>query len=580
MKNALRYSFIALAAVLVLSSCSKKPKLAKYMPKETGYVVAIDPKSLQGKLASGNLSMDSIIKKYSAKVSDSSVKIFNNIWAQIKESGLNWNEKMMLGVENRGSIMEGNTMVVNFLAELDSEDKWKSFLAKVFDGMTPQQGKGYFYIQPEEAVTISWNGKIAIATLHQAVPKGGYYDTVTNSWKTPVNEGVKQAALKDLERMYTLKEKESLAGIKEFATLMSEDADAFFFSNSNGFASSLENVPMMPAKLKELLKDNYSTATINFEEGKITSKSKSHLNSKMASLLSKYAGPTINTELLENYPSANVNGLMAVSFKPEIFSGLLKEIDMESMAQSMLQSFAGIDINDIYKCLKGDIAVVVSDFSIPSAANAGMIQAQPKAGLIFNAPIGDKASLDKVLAKAVETGIITKDASGNYAAKMEGMHLKIDAKNIYVTSDSALLASYLAKTQKMTLPAGVMDKIKGKSMSMYINLQSIIKAIPVDGTNQDNFEKMMFDAFKNTFNDVIMYSENLKGKTIEGDVVVRMMDEKKNSLVGMVSMITAFADAAIAEEEKNKANVNTMLINLDSARAIEDRNIQKTGKKK
>lgn len=580
MKNALRYSFIALAAVLVLSSCSKKPKLAKYMPNETGYVVVVDPKSWQEKLASGNLSMDSLIKKYSAKVSDSSVRIFNNIWTQIKESGLNWNEKMMFGVENRGSIMEGNTMVVNFLAELESEEKWKSFLGKIFDKMTPQQGKGYLYIQPEDAVTISWNGKIAIATLHQTVPKGGYFDTVTNSWKTPVNTGVKQTALKDLERMYTLKEKESLAGIKEFATLLNEDADAYFFSNSNGLASSLTNVPMMPAKLKELLKDNYSSATIKFEEGKIISKSKSHLNSKMASLLSKYAGPTINTELLENYPSNNVNGLMAVSFKPEIFSGILKEIEMESMVQTLLQSFAGIDINDIYKCLKGDIAVLVSDLTIPSAANAGMIQAQPKAGLILNAPVGDKASLDKVLAKAVETGVITKDASGNYTAKMEGMHLKIDSKNIYVTSDSAMLVTYLAKTQKMTLPAGVMDKIKGKSMSFYVNMQSIFNAIPVDTSKADNFEKTMITQFKNTFKDLIMYSENLKGKTIEGDVEVRMIDEKKNSLVSMVNMIIAFADAAIAEDEKNKANLNKELNNVVPITVSEEKKATKTSKKK
>ncbi|MFX8860289.1 hypothetical protein ABTM70_19175, partial [Acinetobacter baumannii] len=89
--------------------------------------------------------------------------------------------------------------------------------------------------------------------------------------------------------------------------------------------------------LEELTKDNYAASTLSFDAGKININSTTYTNPALTALLKKYAGPTVNLSLLEKYPSQNIQGIFLASFNPEIFGGLLQQLEVEGLVNSFLE---------------------------------------------------------------------------------------------------------------------------------------------------------------------------------------------------------------------------------------------------
>jgi hypothetical protein len=96
---------------------------------------------------------------------------------------------------------------------------------------------------------------------------------------------------------------------------------AMLLSSTNRYLSVLGSMPLQLPKLEELVKDNYIASTLSFEDGKIVATATTYTNPFVSSILKRYAGPTVNLSLIENYPSENINMIMMASFNPEILEG-------------------------------------------------------------------------------------------------------------------------------------------------------------------------------------------------------------------------------------------------------------------
>jgi hypothetical protein len=417
--------------------------------------------------------------------------------------------------------------------------------------------KDYTYMKLEDNAMISWTDKNVIATFYiynEGTKK--LVDTFMHTDQTPSFNKADELK-KAVNTYYTQPESESMASLKEFTEMFKEKADGYAFSTTNSTINALSMMPMQLPKLEELLRDNYSTSTFNFEDGKVVAKSNFYPNKLMSAILKKYAGPTVNLSMIENYPSQNIDGLMMASFNPEIFGGILKQLEVESLADVFLQKM-NISSADLYKCLKGDIAVVVSDFSVTKTANADLFSIPKPAGkFIFNATIGDKTSFVKLMDKAAESGFVVKE-NGNYKSgaimQSVGLFLHTDDKNIILSSDSLTYQQYAAKTTKAVISSDVLDQIKGKSTVFYLDIDKLTTV--AEGYMDKESMKNSFSFVKSTFKDAIATSENYDGTKISGAFELRMKDEKQNSLVSLVNMSVNIA----AEHHKNNQGWHTDII--------------------
>ncbi len=564
MKLLMRLSLMLIMATVIFTSCKKKvPSQTRHIPKEATVVAAINSKALQSKLMKSQATLENLIKTITSG-HDSIMDKGKKEWEDLKNSGIDLDENMYLSFVSKGGgmAMGKGSGVVAGIATLKDATKFEAYIKQKHATAKVEKDKDYSYVIDGDNM-VAWANDVIIAMSYQKQYGGGMeYDSITKTYNFSKPQDVNSANdLKSEMAVYMgMKEDASVASIPEFRDLMQENSDASMWFNSG---SSMQDMPIPLPKFKELLENSYTAATLNFEEGKIEVNSKSYSSKPMADLLKKYPWPNADLSLIENYPSNNINGFVLFAFNPEFFSGIVNYLEVGSMVDGFLTRNMGkpYTLKDALKGIKGDIALVVSDFDF-SSANAGKSMVPAK--MLLNIPVGDKTEANKMLDKLVEAKVMMKNATEyTLSPNMPSSFVKVvaDDKNILVASDSVVLTQYRAKASKATLPTGLMASFKNRASVAFVDVEKILNAIPPDTSTT----KILSSA-KATFKHIEGYADPYNGKYTAGHFELKMINEKENSLTSLISFFGVAAEAAKANEGKIKAawNKRPGSIQLDS----------------
>ncbi|MFZ6024191.1 MAG: DUF4836 family protein [Bacteroidota bacterium] len=560
MKPALRYILPVTILMVIFTSCSNKaPKEAGLIPKTASAVIVLDPGAMQDKLASGGISVDTlfsrIFKNDSSDTEDRrKVDDFRN------NAGIDWKKQLFFFFSQKGNPTDESTTVMNVMGGLSDAGKFETWIKahKEFSSKTITKEKTYSYLVAEDNTLLSWTDKNVMVTIYNYTQRPSY-DTVAMEFKIPEKKNVEADLKKEVNSYYTQEKDASMAGVQAFTNMFKDKADGYVFTSSNSSLGALSMLPLSLPKVEELMKDNYSSATLSFEAGKIVAKSATYTNPVVSNILKQYAGPTVNTSMIERYPSDKINGIMLASFNPEILGGFLKQLEVEGLINGRLEK-AGFSLQDLYKSLKGDIAVVVSDlgFSMPEPQQKSdekdMIKKKPLGKMIFNAPVGDKASFIKLMDKVVELGYIRKEGNTYKSGElmsMLGVYMQADDKNLVIASDSLTYTQYMSNKNRAVINNDVLSRFKGKSTVFYFDIANTIGGF-MNGNTASDYHKSMKTA-KETFKDIIGTSDNFDGKSVKAVFEIRMQNEKQNSLVTLTGLLTDVAvDMRVAAKKQRE----------------------------
>ncbi len=563
MKSALRYILPVTLLMVIFTSCSNKgPKEAALIPKTASAVIVLDPGAMQDKLTSGGISVDTlfsrIFKNDSSDTEDrKKLDDFRN------NAGIDWKKQLFFSFSQKGNQKDGNTTIMNVMGGLSDASKFESWLKaqKEFALKTITKEKNHSYLLTDDNTALSWTDKNVIVTIYKHIQMASDvpYDTVNMEFKIPEKKNVEADLKKEVGSYYSLEKDASMAGVSAFTNMFKDKADGYVFSSSNSSLGALSMLPLSLPKVEELMKDNYSTATLSFEAGKIVAKSATYTNPVVSNILKEYAGPTVNLSMIERYPSDKINGFMLASFNPEIFGGFLKQLEMEGLINGRLEK-AGFTLQDLYKSLKGEIAVVVSDLGFSQLEphqktdEEDMTKKKPLGKMIFNAPVGDKASFTKMMDKVAELGYIRKEGATYKSGElmsMLGIYMLADEKNLVIASDSLTYAQYMSNKSQAVINTDVLNRFKGKSTVFYFDIDNTIGGFMSSSSTSD-YNRSMKTA-KETFKDIIGSSDNFDGKSVKGVFEIRMQNEKQNSLVTLTSLLTDIAvDMRVASKKQKE----------------------------
>ncbi|MGI8635604.1 MAG: DUF4836 family protein, partial [Segetibacter sp.] len=229
-------------------------------------------------------------------------------------------------------------------------------------------------------------------------------------------------------------------------------------------------------------------------------------------------------------------------FNPQVINGIVKYLEVGGVVDSYLTKMMGTNytLQDALKAIKGDFAIVVSDFAIKPVTDTSrrmMAGSMPNLKMIMNIPVGDKVQMNRLMDKLVEMQMLVKTNNEyhlNPNMQKMGYQLSVDDKNLFIASDEDLLNQYKAKSKKINLNKEVMSDFKGKSAVAYINIESILNGINTSVNVRGN---NLLPKAKETFKDIEAYSENFNGKYLEGHAIVHFKNEKENSLTSLLSFI-------------------------------------------
>lgn len=525
MKSFSRFPVWLIIVMAIAVSCKKPfPKQTQYIPKDATVVLGVSLKNLQQKLDKSKFNIDSLLKSLNKNAADSSGNIS---WEDVKNSGIDLSSNVYAFVNQQGSVMTGQTVNTGMIAVLKNPASFEAFLKKQDPDTEIKKGTNFSYAQLKEGFTAGWNDDILILSNVSG------YKTATSNQDTDV---------KQLTTLFAQKEAESVASIDAFRNLSTEKADALFWTNSG---SSLASVPFVGmTKAADLFKDSYTAGLINFEEGKAVMDTKTYVGDDLKDILNKYSGTKADLDLVEKYPYP-VNGFALFSFNPKIIAEIIQYIGFTTTVNQFFQQF-NFTLDDVLKAFKGDFAFEFSDFGFtesPHENNPRMKIKTPSAKLLFDAKIGDKASYEKVVSALAEKGIMVKEGN-QYIPKLmqdnpDGFAMQTDDKNMVVASDSSLLRLYKNGKGDANIPADIKDKVKGKSSALYVNIISILNALPKDTIQSET--AVQIENARHTFKNILITGENFDGKKISGSVELRMMNDKENSFVSIVKYFSSMA---------------------------------------
>jgi|GEM_PF-327178 len=541
-----RLTGLVVVAVVLLTACGKKaPAYTKYIPKDASNVVSVDVKSLLLKLNSDSLTLENMTSVFKEGHGASDYAEMMNRYKDFKDAGLDLDSKVFLATSAFDFNKYNSSFSVQFVAGMKDSKKFEEFLKKQKETGEIRKGEGYSYTGTDE-VAIGWNEDAVMIVYSSNAKKYNDYESDTAEMSRPKSADVAGGPAEKLKKYFKLEKKESILSVDGFNDLQGKTADVAIFNQVNLDGISGMAFAFLP-KVKELVEGAYGTTTINFEDGKIEVESTSTTGKKMADILKKYAGPEVDMSLLENYPSQNVDGVMAFSFKPELIPALIKETGFDALLGIGL-SQTGLSLDDFAKVFKGDFAVAVSDFAVEKKeidmgkdAMGSYSREVPSAKMVFVAKIGDKAIFNKLVALGEKQGFIIRNGNmliiANNGRPAEGSPIVISTANdlLTIASDSATLLAYQNKSQKIGLSDEAKGKIKGSAIAAFVDVEKILNGISsnVFDSTDVTLANVMAKS-KATFKNFSFSTSNFSGSSVKGKGEIVFGDAKKNSLAQIV----------------------------------------------
>ncbi len=306
-------------------------------------------------------------------------------------------------------------------------------------------------------------------------------------------------------------------------------------------------------KLDVFFKDNISTYTVSFDNGKITINQKAYAGKEFTDFLQKYSGGNINTDMLKSIPSQNVIGAGALNFKPEGIKELIKLTGMDGFL-NMYTSQVGFTLDDFVKANKGDIMFAVTDLSLKtdslpmaSVTDSAKMPATfsiPQMNFLFSVAIGDKASFQKLMDAGKKIGGQMGTSSDTSIAF--GQNDKVFA----ISNHQHYLNDYLAGNANYK--NDFIDKISGEPIGAFIDIHKILSIVSTYKKDDSDLNMIMNESMK-LWNNVYMKSGEFKDGAVTGTTEINLMDQSTNSLKQLNHYFDVISKVAMDEKAKHKA---------------------------
>jgi hypothetical protein len=540
-------NMLVLAIVILFASCSKSNTQGRYIPKEAAFVIQLDGKTLSAKLPWEEIKQNPAFKDTDG---DSAIPaamkgLLNNpdsAGIDTKTDLLFFAQKDSLGGY---AVFEGT---------IKNQQLFKTFNRQLTENGTASEKDGVNFIS-KSPVCVGFT-KDKFVYVFDA-PEMSHMDALSKRMQQDSID-IKPAKPRDIsatcKAIFDLSEGNSLAKNEKFGKLMKEGGDIHVWINTEELTElALTNPMLSMVNLDKFYKGSVTTASINFEDGKITAFAKSYIGDDLANIFKKYGGGKISEEMIKRIPGKDIVGLFVMNFKPEGIKELLKLSSLDGLANMGLTN-AGFTLDDFIKANKGDILFGVSDLKLKSdtakqkfSDEGGEFSAgvKPEFNFVFAASIGDKDAFNKLINAGKKFGPKEMDDSvkAPFAYNSNGTYFTI--ANSKENADKYLTGS--------NTNFDFINKINGQPMGGFLNLQILIKTLEREAV-KDSSAKVVYNASIKLWDNVMRKGGDFTDGAITQTVEINLVDKTTNSLKQLNQYASKLGEIYTAKKHKEKAD--------------------------
>lgn len=531
----------SLAAVLLLASCKNENKQGLAIPKDAAVVFHIDPNSLSSKLTWEDIKKTEWFKDAYTENKDSFAK---KMMDNPEASGVDMGKDMAFFVQKRG---KGGYTV--FEGGVKDEKTFAAMLNKAQASAKQEKEGDWNVAKTSDGVTIWNDSKFAVindAPMTGMNPMGGGMSETTR---------FSADSLKIFATQLMAGKEESLFEDERFAGIMEEKADMHFWMNSSELYSDMAGLMSM-MKAGALLQDNAVGGTINFEEGKITSRMKQFYGKEMQKAMANWKFKDIDPAVLDRIPSQNVIGVFAMNMDPMGLKEFFKTLGLDGMV-NMVLSKQNLTLDELIGATKGQFVMAMTDLQMKDTTfnyggeDSGQVSSfkttQPDMTFLFAADVAKKPTFDKLLNLMKE-----ESPEAKFAYQLNN--------DWFVAGNKAEAVNAFAAGT--TTKHAFTDKLKGSYCGFYLDVQRLLKT---NFTKEPMGQSMLSEA-ANVWQDVVMTCGEYKDGVATAEITINMVDTKTNSL----KQINQFIERLNAAKKANKVAMEERMMNgmgIDSVAA-------------
>jgi hypothetical protein len=517
---------VALVATLFFVSCKNSGISGLAVPKDAAMVVHVNTSSLTSKLSWEDIKATNWFKEMSKDADDSLAK---KLLENPEASGIDSKGDLVYFMKQQGkggyAVLEG---------KLKDAGSFEKMLLNMNKSAQVQKDGDLKYINSDKNTVVSWTGSQFIVI----------YDAPFMSMMSPggmrtygEDRGFSADSLRQFtKQLLALKSDNSLQKDERFSDLLKENGDVHFWMNNEQLMSSMGSAMSM-LKMGSLIQGMAQGYTLNFDDGKIVVKGKSHFGKEMAKLLDQFKTREVDQNLVNRIPSQNVIGAMAMNFDPAVIKEIAKAAGVDGMANGFLGDM-GLTLDELLTATKGEFIMSVSDLSItkkqvtePAFYDGGQpytyTKTEPDMKFLFATSVNNKQTFDKLL--------------GMMEQKMKSEGMNDTSKFAYRATNEWFAASNKKEVVDAFLAGGnnkvpFADKIAGHPFGMYIDLQRAMKS--GGGSLSNASDSASYNASLNMWQDVLATGGECKNGVCTMDFTINLVDKSKNSL----KQINEYAD--------------------------------------
>ncbi len=527
----------AVAATILFASCNKGGKSDLHIPKDAMMVFYVKTSSLTSKLSWDEIKSSEWFKESYNETSDSMQK---KIMENPEASGVDMKSDFAMYMKKQGksglAVVEG---------KIKNAKDFETFLVKQNESAKIEKSGDLQYVSNEDNL-ISWNDDHFMFMSNADMPdqsmmmpgsdEGSYNDYQDRESR----KFGKDSLLAFTKALLDLDGDEKLNDDDRFSSMLKESGDVHLWMNSEEYMGSLSGMLSM-FKFGDLLKDNVSTMSLNFEDGQITMKSKQFYGEEMSKLMESYKSKTVDAALVNRIPSQDVVAALVMNYDPAWLKEFFKKMGLDGVINGYLGRI-GYSLDELIGATGGQFLASVSDFKLvmkevtmpafyEGAEPYTVTRQEPEMRVVVAASVNNKASFDKLIDIAKKN--------------MEGA----DTAIAYKTTNEWFVAGNHMETVDKFLAGGnnklpFADKISGHPFGMYVDLQRILKGIP----SKNKYDSSFMNIALQTWQDVVGTGGEFKDGVMTGEFVINMVDKKTNSL----KQLNQFAEKVHAASKERR----------------------------
>lgn len=523
--------FLSLVAVVTLiASCGGKDKSSGLaIPKDAAIVIHLNTPSLSSKLTWQEIKQTNWFKEMHDEATDSMAQQLLNDPAI---SGLNTEADMIFFMRK---LAKGGGYMV-FEGTLKDPAAFEAFNKKASKGATASKVGDVNVITADKSVIATWKDNRFIYVINAPFLDDNYSKRFqqsdlpdsTGAPVAPPTYGFSTDSLvKFAQELYTLKSDNNLDSDKKFAALLKETGDVHFWLNAAPLYSGMMTGALSLMKFSTLLEGNITTATVNFDNGKITAATKSYYNEELGKVYEKYRMKNMDADALKRIPSDNVVGVFSMNYPPDGLKEFLKLIGVDGFINGFLGKM-DYSMDEFVKANKGDLLFAVSDFSIKTeevtypgyegSEPYKYKKSEPTAKFLFATSINDKPAFDKLIG-------IAKAQLGELPQGAPKVTYSLNDKWFAIGNDEAQVNTFQAGSHSNK--HAFISKISGHPAGGYIDISALLKA---SEASADSTSKAVFTESLKYWQDVVFTGGELKDGALIGSLEINMVDKNTNSL--------------------------------------------------